>query len=63
MEADVVVLSDIFAFRERGMDGERVVGELEATGIRPKFAPRLEAAGYELRADIFAPSGPRSVRR
>jgi pilus assembly protein CpaF len=56
MEADVVVLSDIFSFKERGIEDERVVGDLEPTGIRPKFASRLESSGYKLRADIFAPN-------
>jgi pilus assembly protein CpaF len=56
MEADVVVLSDIFAFREEGIVDDRVIGELKPTGIRPKFTPRLEAAGYNLRAGIFVPT-------
>lgn len=55
MEADVVVLSDIFQFNEEGLKDDRVVGELVPTGIRPKFTPRLEAAGYKLGADIFTP--------
>jgi pilus assembly protein CpaF len=55
MEADVVVLSDIFEVHEKDIEDERVVGELEPTGIRPRFAPRLEAAGYEPQAGIFAP--------
>jgi pilus assembly protein CpaF len=55
MEADVVVLSDIFEFKEEGLEDDRVVGELKPTGIRPKFTPRLQAAGYDLRVGIFAP--------
>jgi len=57
MEGDVVVLSDIFEFEERGIKDDRVVGELEPTGIRPKFTPRLQAAGYELHAGVFSPNG------
>jgi pilus assembly protein CpaF len=30
-----------------------VIGELKATGIRPQFSPRLEAAGFKLGADVF----------
>jgi len=60
MEADVVVLSDIFAFEEEGIKDDRVVGELTPTGIRPKFTPRLEAAGYKLRAGIFTPTPRRT---
>ncbi|RPJ39638.1 MAG: response regulator [Planctomycetaceae bacterium] len=53
MEGDVVVLSDIFMFKETGMQNDRVVGELLPTGIRPKFTETLEVHGYNLSADIF----------
>ncbi len=57
MEGEVVVLSDIFAFKEQGMEDGQVLGELIPTGIRPKFSPQLEAAGFKLGANIFmAPS-------
>jgi pilus assembly protein CpaF len=55
MEGDIVVLSDIFKFNQTGVDGEgKILGELRATGIRPNFSPRLEAAGFKLGADVFA---------
>ena len=54
MEGDVVVLSDIFKFNQTGVDAEgKIIGQHKATGIRPLFGPRLEAAGYKLGADIF----------
>jgi len=54
MEGDVVVLSDIFKFNQTGVDGEgKILGQHKATGIRPLFGPRLEAAGFKLAADIF----------
>jgi pilus assembly protein CpaF len=54
MEGDVVVLSDIFKFNQTGVDAEgKIVGQHKATGIRPLFGPRLEAAGCKLGADIF----------
>jgi len=56
MEGDVVILSDIFAFEEQGIEDDRVIGELKPTGLRPKFTTRLEAAGYKLRAGIFRPT-------
>jgi pilus assembly protein CpaF len=31
------------------------LGELKATGIRPIFTPRLEAAGFKLGAEVFMP--------
>jgi pilus assembly protein CpaF len=54
MEGDIVTLSDIFIFDQTGVtpDG-KVLGEMEATGLRPLFSPRLEAAGFKLRGEIF----------
>lgn len=56
MEGDIIVLSDIFKFNQAGVttDG-KVLGEVNATGIRPNFTPRLEAAGFKLGAEVFAP--------
>jgi pilus assembly protein CpaF len=58
MEGDIVVLTDIFKFEQTGLgqDG-KILGELKATGIRPIFGPRLEAAGFKLGAEIFMPPG------
>jgi pilus assembly protein CpaF len=56
MEGDVVVLSDIFVFKERGIEDERVVGEMEPTGIRPMFSPKLEVAGFRLPPEVYMPS-------
>lgn len=58
MEGETVVLTDIFKFEQTGVgeDG-RILGELKATGIRPIFSPRLEAAGFKLGGDIFMPPG------
>ena len=58
MEGDTVVMTDIFKFEQTGVapDG-KIKGELKATGIRPLFGPKLEAAGYKLAAEIFMPPG------
>lgn len=54
MEGDVVVLSDIFKFTQAGVGAEgQVLGDLQPTGIRPNFTPRLEAAGFKLGAEVF----------
>jgi len=56
MEGDTVVLTDIFKFEQTGAsENNKVPGELRATGIRPNFTPRLEAAGFKLSGDIFMP--------
>ena len=58
MEGETVVLTDVFKFEQTGLgkDGQ-VLGELRATGIRPIFGPRLEAAGFKLGGEIFMPPG------
>jgi pilus assembly protein CpaF len=54
MEGDIVTLSDLFTFEQTGVDKEgNVLGTLKATGLRPVFTPRLEAAGFRLGADVF----------
>ena len=53
MEGDIIVLSDIFKFNQTGVTTEgKVLGEVNATGIRPNFTPRLEAAGFTI-DDLF----------
>ena len=54
MEGDTIVLTDVFKFELTGVgEGGKVLGDLKATGIRPAFSPRLEAAGFKLGADLF----------
>lgn len=46
---DVVSMQDIFLFEKQGLDANgRVKGRFFATGIVPKFAERLKAAGIPL---------------
>lgn len=54
MESDIVTLSDIFKYEQTGVGSDgKFLGELQATGIRPMFTPRLEVVGYKLRGEIF----------
>jgi pilus assembly protein CpaF len=54
MEGSVITLQDVFVFEQQGIDPEgRVVGRFHATGIRPKFADKLEIAGIKLPEDLF----------
>ncbi len=55
MEGDVISMQDIYRFRQTGRAADgTILGAFAATGIRPKFAERLEAAGLSLAAEIFA---------
>jgi pilus assembly protein CpaF len=53
MEGDVIVLQDVFAFKQTGYRDGRVIGELKPVGVRPKFMERLEAADIYLDASVF----------
>ncbi|MBE0413740.1 CpaF family protein [Yoonia sp.] len=58
MEGDVITMQDIFVFRQRGRSetGE-VLGEFIATGIRPRCAERLAAAGVDIASDAYQNGG------
>ncbi|WP_373231877.1 CpaF family protein [Cohnella sp.] len=54
MEGDVIVLQDIFSFRQMGIDEQgKVVGKLLPTGVRPKFYERLETSGIHIPVSVF----------
>jgi len=55
MEQDTIIMQDIFRFMVDGVDENgKAVGHFEATGVRPAFMNRLEAAGVRLPANLFA---------
>jgi pilus assembly protein CpaF len=54
MEGDTIIMQEIFAFRQIGIDSNgRTHGEFIATGIRPSFMERLEQNGTHLPYDLF----------
>lgn len=57
MEGEMVTMQDIFVFERRGVtESGRVRGVFRATGIRPRFADRLAAAGCRLRTGLLEAS-------
>jgi pilus assembly protein CpaF len=54
MEGDVIVLQDIFSYKQQGVDENgKIIGRLTPTGVRPKFYERLEASGIHIPANVF----------
>ena len=54
MEQDTVVMQDIYKYVQEGIDETgRARGHFEATGIRPTFMTKLEAAGVRLPSSAF----------
>jgi len=57
MEGDTITMQEIFRFRMTGRDDQgHVLGQFEATGIRPKFAAHLAEHGIALDAELFRPN-------
>ena len=54
MEGDVVTMQDIFKFEQDGVNGKgEAYGRMVATGVRPSFLERVQAAGATVNPDWF----------
>jgi pilus assembly protein CpaF len=54
MEADNVIMHDLFLFKQTGLDANRrAQGYFQTTGIRPQCLERLAALGAALPPDLF----------
>ena len=54
MEGDVITMQEIFVFDKLGVNKDgKVLGRFRATGVRPKMAERLLAAGIHLPTSMF----------
>ncbi len=54
MEQDVIIMQDVFKFKQLGIDQNgRAFGQFESTGVRPSFVGRLEAKGIKLPSNLF----------
>ncbi len=56
-EGELIIMQDIFVFERQGFDGQRVMGVLRPTGIRPSFSEQLQARGLELPLNWFGYEG------
>ena len=54
MEQDVIIMQEVFRYKQLGIDQNgRCHGQFEATGVRPTFVSKLEAAGIKLPSNLF----------
>jgi pilus assembly protein CpaF len=56
MEGDVIVMQDIFRYVQTGVKNGVVEGYFTATGVRPKFMEKIEAAGLMAPPSTFVPA-------
>ena len=59
MEGDIISLQDLALFDySAGMDEDgKFRGQLQPTGLRPRFVDRLAEQGISIPAEVFAPDG------
>ncbi len=54
MEQDTIIMQEVYRYTQEGIDETgRAYGQFTATGIRPTFMGRLEAAGVRLPSSAF----------
>jgi pilus assembly protein CpaF len=54
MEQDTVVMQDVYVYQQEGLNEHgRAYGKFVASGVRPTFMSRLEAAGVRLPSSAF----------
>ena len=64
MEGDVLTLQDIFRFEQEGIDDDgRIIGSLQATGMRPKYYETIIDNGVQISMDLFTPKAHEAAPR
>lgn len=53
MEGDTIVMTDVFKFKQTGIDQGKILGKLSPTGIRPMFSEHLKEAGFAMGPEMF----------
>jgi pilus assembly protein CpaF len=54
MEGDTITMQEVFHFERTGISPQgEVIGRFRPTGIRPRFAEKLKAAGMQLPRMFF----------
>jgi pilus assembly protein CpaF len=54
LEGEMLTMQEIFCFERKGLtEAGNVRGSFRSTGIRPRFADRLAAAGFPVRLSLF----------
>ena len=53
LEGETLVLQDIFMFKQSAIKDGQVIGNIKATGLRPKFINKLSAYGVDVPDHVF----------
>jgi pilus assembly protein CpaF len=58
MESDVITLQELYKFKVERVSEDRVIGELQSTGLRPAFVSKFEKRGISLPTGLFRDGRP-----
>ncbi len=59
MEGETITMQEIYRYKVTGRDADgMVIGQFEATGIRPKLLSQTDEYGIQLSAELFRPNAP-----
>jgi len=53
MEADTIVMQDLFLFEQSDFKNDRVIGKVKSTGLRPHFMEKFQKAGVVIPESAF----------
>ncbi|MCB0140470.1 MAG: CpaF family protein, partial [Caldilineaceae bacterium] len=54
MEGETIIMQDLFLFKQAAIDENgKIIGALQATGLRPRASDRIDDAGITLSPTIF----------
>ncbi len=53
MQGEVITLGDVFVYRQRGEEKERVIGEFSSTGYVPRCIERFSERGLHIPREVF----------
>ncbi len=61
LEGDTILMQDIYVFQEEGLSGDRIIGRLQPSGIRPMVLDKIEAAHIHLPPEVLSLPGRRTL--
>jgi pilus assembly protein CpaF len=53
MESDVITMQELYKFKVERVSEDRVIGEMQSTGLRPSFMHKFERRGISLPTGLF----------
>ncbi len=53
MEGDTISVQELFVFERDGVEGQRILGRIVSTGLRPHFVENMKASSHDIDTTVF----------